>query len=101
MGQSKDRWSPGAPLDWREKWGWVPMLSRRWLLDAFTLGTCLLMSLASPLVCRAQADPAVRDRVVPAAVEIAILVDVTSDEVTTPQALPVGSGSIVSSDGLI
>ena len=49
----------------------------------------------------AQIDPQVRDRVVPAVVEIAIILDVTENGSTEASYLPVGSGTIVSPDGLI
>ncbi len=49
----------------------------------------------------AQLDPGVRDRVVPAVVQIAILVDVTENGGPEPQYLPTGSGTVVSPDGLV
>ena len=64
------------------------------LLVALVLG-------APASVVLAQIDPQVRDRVVPAIVEIAIVLDVTENGTTEPQFLPVGSGTIISPDGLI
>ena len=49
----------------------------------------------------AQVDPAIRDRVVAAAVQIAITADVTENGMTTPEFFPVGSGTIVSPNGLV
>ena len=49
----------------------------------------------------AQIDPQVRDRVVPAIVKLAISIDVTAKGSTESQYLPVGSGTIVSPDGLV
>lgn len=50
---------------------------------------------------RAQVDPAVRDRVVPASVQIAMRVTVREGAVVTDYPLPLGSGTLVSPDGLI
>jgi S1-C subfamily serine protease len=49
----------------------------------------------------AQVSPEVRDRVVSAAVEIALAADVTEDGATTARFFPVGSGTVISADGLI
>lgn len=49
----------------------------------------------------AQIDPQVRDRVVPAIVEIALDIDMTENGTTSAQYLPVGSGTIVSPDGFV
>jgi outer membrane protein assembly factor BamB len=49
----------------------------------------------------AQVDPVVRDSVLPAAVQIAILVSSTENGVEEPLYIPVGSGTVVSPDGLI
>lgn len=49
----------------------------------------------------AQVDPAIRDRVAAAAVQIAITADVTENGATTPEFFPVGSGTIISPDGLV
>ena len=49
----------------------------------------------------AQVRPEVRDRVIPAAVQIAIVGEVTDNGVTEPLALPMGSGTIVSATGQI
>src|SRR4051812_36037759 len=49
----------------------------------------------------AQVDPDVRDRVAAAAVQVAVAADVTFNGETTSQFFPLGSGSVVSADGLI
>jgi S1-C subfamily serine protease len=50
---------------------------------------------------RAQIDPEARDRVVAAAVAVAIIADVTENGRTEPVFVPVGSGTVVSREGLI
>jgi outer membrane protein assembly factor BamB/S1-C subfamily serine protease/plastocyanin len=52
-------------------------------------------------VVSAQIDPRVRDRVAPAIVEVAIEIEATENGIFEARYLPVGSGTIVSSDGLI
>jgi len=66
---------------------------------AFTL-TFLFVLRGSPSVS-AQVDPDVRDRVAAAAVQIAVAADVTFNGETTSQFFPLGSGTVVSADGLI
>src|SRR5829696_2135672 len=66
-------------------------------LVAFILA--IVVATLSPTL--AQMSPEVRDRVIPAAVQIAIVGEVTEDGVTGPLALPAGSGTIVSASGLI
>lgn len=61
----------------------------------------LLMTLAVTDRAAAQVDPAIRDRAVSAAVQIALTVDVTASGSTAPQVFPVGSGTVVSPDGLV
>jgi S1-C subfamily serine protease len=61
----------------------------------------LVLSLAASAPVAAQVDPAIRDRVVSAAVQIAITADVTENGTTSPQFFPVGSGTIISPDGLV
>lgn len=65
--------------------------------------TCVLAFVfpGFPMVAGAQVDPAVRDRVVSAAVQVAITVDVTENGSTYPEVFPVGSGTIISPDGLV
>lgn len=60
-----------------------------------------LLLLALPGAAGAQVDPAIRDRVVSAAVQIAITADVTENGSTFPQFFPVGSGTVISPDGLV
>jgi S1-C subfamily serine protease len=74
------------------------MLSR--LVVPLALIVALVLGAPVGLVV-AQIDPQIRDRVVPAVVEIAIILDVTENGTTEPQFLPVGSGTIISPDGLI
>jgi serine protease Do len=54
-----------------------------------------------PLTSHAQVDPTVRDRVLPAAVQIAIMVMSTGPGTEDWIYVPVGSGTIVSPDGFI
>src|SRR4051794_2155456 len=56
---------------------------------------------AAPSPTLSQMSPNVRDRVIPAAVQIAITGEVTDNGVTRPLALPMGSGTIVSASGQI
>jgi S1-C subfamily serine protease len=61
-----------------------------------------LLATSPPLhPAAAQLDPALRDRVVPAAVELALIADVTDNGQVEHDYLPVGSGTIVSPDGLV
>ena len=60
-----------------------------------------MATLGMPPHAAAQLDREVRERVLPAAVEIALLVDVTEDGATDATYVPVGSGTIVSPNGLI
>jgi hypothetical protein len=66
------------------------------LLVALALGPAL--AVGAPMT---QIDPAVRDRVLPAAVQIAIIVETTENGAVRPEYVPVGSGTIVSPQGLI
>lgn len=68
---------------------------------ATILGLGLMLSLACSGQIAAQIDPIVRDRVVSAAVQIAITADVTENGSTSPEFFPVGSGTIISPDGLV
>lgn len=61
----------------------------------------LLAAVAAPVPTLAEIDPAVRDRAVAAAVAIAIVAGVTDTNGTEPIYLPVGSGTVVSPNGLI
>ena len=61
----------------------------------------LIVIVAASPPTLAQIRPEVRDRVIPAAVQIAIIAEVTENGVTGPLALPVGSGTIVSASGQI
>lgn len=49
----------------------------------------------------AQIDPEIRDRVVSAAVQIALTADVSENGKTTPEFFPVGSGTVISENGLV
>jgi S1-C subfamily serine protease len=67
---------------------------------------CLVMGLTSALPVGAtlwrQHDPAVLDAVIPAAVQIAVRVDrVTESGSRRSEIIPLGSGTIISADGLI
>ncbi len=75
--------------------------SRRAALVIFSFTFTVLLSLASPGWAGAQVDPAIRDRVVSAAVQIAITAEVTENGTTFPQFFPVGSGTVISPDGLV
>lgn len=74
-------------------------LTRRYTMAllAFTI----VMSLGLPHAVHAQVDPEVRDRVVSAAVQIAITADVTENGRTFPEFFPVGSGTVISPDGYV
>lgn len=61
----------------------------------------ILLLAAFPRQVNAQLDPDIRDRVVSAAVQIAITADVTENGSTSPEFFPVGSGTIISPDGLV
>src|SRR5215207_2674564 len=76
----------------------VRMLSR--LVVPLTLIVALLLGTPVALV-RAQINPQIRDRVVPAVVEIAIIFDVTENGTTESQFQPIGSGTLISPDGMI
>jgi serine protease Do len=62
--------------------------------------SCLSVWFGSPTV-GAQVDPTVRDRVAAAAVQIAVSAEVTFNGETKSQFFPLGSGTVVSADGLI
>jgi S1-C subfamily serine protease len=63
----------------------------------------LVLALVSlvPHRIHAQVDPSVGDRVIPAAVQIAFVVEVIENGVGEPIYVPVGSGTVVSRDGLV
>jgi S1-C subfamily serine protease len=95
-------------LDGRKTASWVHQQPLRFARStrgfgrlAAALVLIAMMSLLSIAPSLAQMRPDVRDRVIPAAVQIAIHADVTTNGVTEPRILPVGSGTIVSADGLI
>jgi hypothetical protein len=56
---------------------------------------------ANPGMVGAQIDPNVRDRAIPAAVQIAVIVDVRENGATETSYIPVNSGTVVSPSGLI
>lgn len=64
-----------------------------------------IVSLASALTWStgraAQVDPDIQNRVVSAAVQIALTADVSENGKTTPEFFPVGSGTVISEDGLV
>ena len=69
---------------------------------ARSLAVALAFTAMSFNLSGAQLSPAIRDRIIPAAVQIAILADVDeSGQITKSQYIPVGSGTVVSPDGLI
>jgi outer membrane protein assembly factor BamB/S1-C subfamily serine protease/plastocyanin len=73
-------------------------LVRVFLLLGLMFGLCPVLTVPSVL---AQIDPDVRDRVLPAVVEIAFIIDVDEGGTRSKQFVPVGSGTIVAPDGLI
>lgn len=75
--------------------------TRLWLFRAAGICLLLVLSLSPSRMAAAQLDPTVRDRVVSAAVQVAITVDVTENGVTSPEFFPVGSGTVISPDGLV
>ena len=82
----------------------VPRRSRVRLVSRLVVPLVPLVALVlgAPLsLVLAQIDPQVRDRVVPAVVEIAINLEVTENGSTEARYLTVGSGTIISADGLI
>lgn len=70
-------------------------------LAILTCAVIVSLTVASSSFAIAQVDPTVRDRVVSAAVQIAITADVTENGSTTPEFFPVGSGTIISPEGLV
>jgi serine protease Do len=64
---------------------------------------CIVITLGAvlPSGVSAQVDPTIRDRIVSAAVQIAITADVTENGSTFPEFFPVGSGTVISADGLV
>lgn len=66
-----------------------------------TLIIAIVMGLGVSGVASAQVDPEVRDRVVSAAVQIAITADVTENGRTSSEFFPVGSGTVISPDGYV
>src|SRR5437868_6185564 len=66
-----------------------------------TLALILVAAQGSATLTLAQVQPQVRDRVIPAAVQVALIVDVTTGGVTESMFLPVGSGTVVSPNGQI
>ncbi len=77
------------------------MAQRIWFKHAAWLALVLLMSLSSSWNAAAQIDPIVRDRVVSAAVQVAITANVTENGTTSSEFFPVGSGTVISPDGLV
>jgi S1-C subfamily serine protease len=76
-------------------------MTRRYRMVAvLLLGSWLLIS-AIPLHALAQLDPTVRDRVLPAAVQIAIIVKSTENGIEEWIYVPVGSGTVISPNGFI
>jgi serine protease Do len=61
----------------------------------------LVLAIAFADRAAAQVDPVIRDRVAAAAVQIAITADVTENGSTSPEFFPVGSGTVISPDGMI
>src|SRR5688500_4205382 len=69
---------------------------------ARSLAIALVLTGMTFNVSGAQLSPDIRERIIPAAVQIAILADVDeSGQITESQYIPVGSGTVVSPDGLI
>lgn len=63
--------------------------------------TALIASILPLRATGAQLDPTVRDRVLPAAIQIAAIVVATENGQTEEQLVPRGSGTVVSPDGII
>jgi S1-C subfamily serine protease len=73
-------------------------LWRSLVIALFLASTTLTLSRWSTL---AQMDPVVRSRAIPAAVQIALVVDVTEDGQSSTHFIPVASGTVLSSHGAI
>src|SRR5215203_210086 len=80
---------------------WTRRRPRRPVRIGGLVALILALVVAASPPTLAQMSPEVRDRVIPAAVQIAIVGEVTDNGVTEPLALPVGSGTIVSASGQI
>ena len=78
----------------------MPVAVRR-LIVALLLAVALVAPLARPRPVAAALDPAVRDAVIPAAVQIGVLVAVTENGQTSNSYVTFGSGTVVSPDGLV
>ncbi len=78
----------------------MPAVVRR-LLVAFLLALALVAPLIRPRPVSAALDPAVRDGVIPAAVQIGVLVTVTENGQTSNSYVTFGSGTVVSTAGLV
>jgi serine protease Do len=76
-------------------------MAQHFLARFMTVLFSLALAAAFSGQASAQVDPTIRDRVVAAAVQIAITADVTENGATTPEFFPVGSGTIISPDGLV
>ena len=75
-------------------------LGQRCFARSLALALVLTATSFSPSGAQLSADT--RDRIIPAAVQIAILTDVTEGgRITESHYIPVGSGTVVSPDGLI
>lgn len=75
-------------------------VTRRLMIALVVLVSTSVALAVSPDV-RAQIDPQVRDRVIPAAVQISILVEFDDGSVRQPTHIPVGSGTVISAAGAI
>ena len=78
----------------------MPAVVRR-LSVAMLLAVALVAPLGRPSPVAAALDPAVRDAVIPAAVQIGVLVAVTENGQTSNSYVTFGSGTVVSPDGLV
>ena len=80
---------------------WTRRRPRRPVRIGGLVALILALVVAASPPTLAQVRPEVLDRVVPAAVQIAIMFRVTSNGVTEPRFQPMGSGTVVSASGHI
>ena len=69
------------------------------MLGALALSLAIASAVPIPVV--AQVDPDIRDRIIPAASKSPSWLDVTEGDTVESQYLPIGSGTVISPDGLI
>ena len=79
----------------------APLSRQGWFVTWIILALSFALTVLPNSQSLAQVVPEVRDRVIPAAVQIVVIADATSDGVTEPTVVLTGSGTIVSSTGHI